>query len=62
MSTEKMTQVKPFTNLHPLREVSLIYSRHYSKNKLLNLLGEHIRKMIPTAYLSKDRGTIVEWN
>ncbi len=62
MSTEKLKQVKSFTNLHPLREVSLVYSRHYSKNKLLNLLGDHIRKMIPTPYLNKDRGTIVEWN
>ncbi|RZT97260.1 LysR family hydrogen peroxide-inducible transcriptional activator [Ancylomarina subtilis] len=62
MSAEKLKQVKSFTNLHPLREVSLVYSRHYSKNKLLNLLGEHIKKMIPTAYLEKNRGTIVEWN
>jgi len=62
MSAEKLKQVKSFTNLHPLREVSLVYSRHYSKNKLLNLLGDHIRKMIPTAYLNKGRGTIVEWN
>ncbi len=62
MSAEKLKQVKSFANLHPLREVSLVYSRHYSKNKLLNLLGEHIRKMMPSAYLNKERGTIVEWN
>ncbi|MRT91686.1 hydrogen peroxide-inducible genes activator [Ancylomarina sp. 16SWW S1-10-2] len=62
MSTEKLKQVRSFTNLHPLREVSLVYSRHYTKNKLLNLLGDHIRKMIPVAYLNKDRGSIVEWN
>ncbi len=62
MSDEKLKQVKTFTNLHPLREVSLVYSRHYSKNKLLNLLGDHIRKMMPASYLNKDRGTIVEWN
>ena len=62
MSAEKLKQVRSFTNLHPLREVSLVYSRHYSKNKLLNLLGDHIRKMIPVAYLNKDRGSIVEWN
>jgi LysR family hydrogen peroxide-inducible transcriptional activator len=62
MSSEKLKQVKSFTNLHPLREVSLVYSRHYSKNKLLNLLGQHIRGMMPVAYLNKERGTIVEWN
>jgi len=58
---EKLKQVKKFSNLHPLREVSLVYSRHYSKNKLLELLGEHIQKTIPNSLLNSDRGTIVEW-
>ncbi|MFA8434116.1 MAG: LysR substrate-binding domain-containing protein [Marinifilaceae bacterium] len=58
---EKLQQVRNFTNLKPLREVSLIYSRHYSKLKLLELLHEHIKSIIPKEYLSKDRGTIVDW-
>ncbi|MDE5418435.1 hydrogen peroxide-inducible genes activator [Labilibaculum sp. DW002] len=61
MSTEKMTQVKPFTNLHPLREVSLIYSRHYSKHKLLDLLAKSIQNVIPNDLLNSSKGTIVEW-
>lgn len=58
---EKLSQVKRFSNLHPLREVSLVYSRHYSKQKLLNLLAEHIQNIIPKELLNRDRGTIVEW-
>ncbi|MGQ1908875.1 hydrogen peroxide-inducible genes activator [Marinifilum sp. RC60d5] len=58
---EKKNQVKRFSNLHPLREVSLVYSRHYTKNKLLNLLGKHIQNIVPKSLLNKERGTIVEW-
>lgn len=58
---DKMNQVKRFTNLHPLREVSLVYSRHYSKNKLLDLLAKSIQNIIPKDLLNSSRGTIVEW-
>jgi LysR family hydrogen peroxide-inducible transcriptional activator len=58
---EKMNQVKRFINLHPLREVSLVYSRHYSKHKLLDLLGKHIQSIMPNELLNEKRGTIVEW-
>jgi LysR family hydrogen peroxide-inducible transcriptional activator len=58
---EKMSQVKRFSNLHPLREVSLVYSRHYTKHRLLDLLAKHIQSIIPHDLLRTDRGTIVEW-
>lgn len=58
---QKLKQVKKFTNIHPLREVSLVYSRHYSKNKLLDLLAEQIKNILPNNFLSSERGTIVEW-
>ncbi|RUT73530.1 hydrogen peroxide-inducible genes activator [Ancylomarina longa] len=61
LAPEKLSQVKQFSNLHPLREVSLVYSRHYSKQKLLRLLAEHIQDIIPKELLKSDRGTIVEW-
>lgn len=61
LPNEKLNQVKQFTNLHPLREVSLVYSRHYSKNKLLDLLAKSIQNVIPKDLLSSTRGTIVEW-
>lgn len=58
---EKLKQVKSFSNLKPLREVSLVYSRHYSKHKLLELLHQHIKGIIPTEMLNKKRGTVVDW-
>jgi LysR family hydrogen peroxide-inducible transcriptional activator len=61
LPAEKIKQVKKFTNIHPLREVSLVYSRHYSKNKLLDLLADQIKNIIPNSYLNNERGTIVEW-
>jgi len=61
MPDEKLKQVKKFTNIHPLREVSLVYSRHYTKNRLLDLLADQIKNIIPNNFLSSDRGTIVEW-
>lgn len=61
LPNEKLNQVKRFTNLHPLREVSLVYSRHYSKNKLLDLLAKSIQNVIPKDLLNSAKGTIVEW-
>lgn len=61
LPNEKLKQVKRFTNLHPLREVSLVYSRHYSKNKLLDLLAKSIQNVIPKDLLNSAKGTIVEW-
>ena len=58
---KKLRQVKHFSNLHPLREVSLVYSRHYSKHKLLKLLHDHLKGVIPQEMLNPQRGTIVDW-
>ncbi|HKK89037.1 MAG TPA: hydrogen peroxide-inducible genes activator [Saprospiraceae bacterium] len=46
----------------PLREVSLVYSRYQSKQRLIGFLKEEIRESIPKKMLEKDRGTVVEWN
>lgn len=45
----------------PLREVSLVYTRNYSKKRLLSKLEEEIKKSIPKALLTADRGSIVDW-
>ena len=50
-----------FTNMTPLREVSLVYSRHFAKHKLINLLWREVKDTLPPELLSADRGTIVEW-
>ena len=61
MSEKKANNVKSFTNLTPLREVSLVYSRHFAKHKLINLLWREIKDSIPFDLQNDDRGTIVEW-
>ena len=58
---EKRRQVRAFTSYHPLREVSVIYSRHYTKQKLIELLCAEIRQVVPPEMLNKERGRIVEW-
>lgn len=61
MSQKRAYNVKNFTNMKPLREVSLVYSRHYAKHKLINLLWREIKESVPKELQDEDRGTIVEW-
>lgn len=61
MPDEKKRQVRAFTSYHPLREVSVIYSRRYTKHKLIELLCSDIRQAVPPVMLSCGRGTVVEW-
>ena len=61
MSKRRLANVRSFSNLKPLREVSLVYSRHYAKHKLINLLYREIREDIPEELQNEHRGTVVEW-
>ncbi len=61
MSKERSMHVRSFDDMTPLREVSLVYSRHYAKNKLIELLWKEIYNAMPKNLLNKERGTIVEW-
>lgn len=61
MAQKRAYNVKNFTNIKPLREVSLVYSRHFAKHKLINLLWREIKDAIPKELQDEDRGTIVEW-
>ena len=61
MSEKKLANVRSFTNIKPLREVSLVFSRHFAKYKLINLLWREIRETIPLELQDEKRGTIVEW-
>lgn len=61
MSPKRFGNVKSFTNFKPLREVSLVYSRHFAKHKLINLLWREIREDIPAELQDDKRGTVVEW-
>jgi len=61
MSEAKKRQVKSFSKNKPLREVSVIYSRHYTKQRLINLLCDELREIVPTHMLDAKRGVVVEW-
>lgn len=61
MSSQRSSNVKSFTDIKPLREVSLVYSRHFAKHKLINLLWREIREDISPDLQNEKRGTIVEW-
>ncbi|MGQ8338054.1 LysR substrate-binding domain-containing protein [Sunxiuqinia sp. A32] len=61
MAESRIKHVRHFSDVTPLREVSLVYSRHFAKNKLIELLWKEIVASMPNHLLDKDRGTIVEW-
>lgn len=61
MSDKRLANVKSFSNIKPLREVSLAFSRHFAKYKLINLLWREIKDSIPLELQNEKRGTIVEW-
>lgn len=53
--------IKHFSGMKPLREVSLCYSRHFVKERLLRVLASEIKKAIPASMLNKQRGEVVGW-
>jgi LysR family hydrogen peroxide-inducible transcriptional activator len=61
MPENRLKNVLSFTNEKPLREVSLVYSRHFAKHRLINLLWREIHDSIPADLLKKERGRVVEW-
>ena len=61
MPEGRAKHVRRFSDVTPLREVSLVYSRHFAKNKLVDLLWKEIVSSMPKELLDRDRGTIVEW-
>lgn len=61
MSESRFDHVRTFNDINPLREVSLVYSKHYAKYKVIELLWKEIVASIPEKLLQKNRGTIVEW-
>jgi LysR family hydrogen peroxide-inducible transcriptional activator len=61
MPMKRAYNVKNFTNIKPLREVSLVYSRHFAKHKLINLLWNEVKNAVPKELQDKGRGTVVKW-
>lgn len=61
IQNQKADHLRHFTNIKPLREVSLVYSRQYTKIKIIELLSQSIKKAVPDIMMDKTRGIIVEW-
>ena len=59
MSPEKKKQVRSIANTKPLREVSVIYSRHFTKQRLITLLCDEIKSVVPAHMLKRDRGCLL---
>ncbi len=53
--------IKKLKGKTPLREVSLVYTRMFSKKRLISLLAEEIIDAIPSKMKDKERGQIVKW-
>lgn len=53
--------LKHFSGKRPLREVSLCYSRHFVKERLLRALKAEIKMSVPQEMLDKQRGEVVSW-
>lgn len=51
----------PFEDIIPLREVSLVYARSFSKTKILHTIQTEITQAVPREMLDKTRGVVVEW-
>lgn len=60
VSKDSPAKIKQF-EATSLREVALVYTRNYSKKRVLALLEEQIKKSVPKSLLSKERGNVVEW-
>jgi LysR family hydrogen peroxide-inducible transcriptional activator len=57
----RKSQIRHFSNIVPLREVSLVYTRRFAKTTLIEKLADSVIQTIPQHLLNKERGTIVEW-
>ena len=61
MSESRLKNVTDFSDKKPLREVSICYSRHFVKRRLIDLLAEEIKQSIPPHMKNRNRGELVLW-
>jgi LysR family hydrogen peroxide-inducible transcriptional activator len=54
-------RIKHFSEIKPIREVSLIFTRKFVKSKLIELLAENIIRSVPQYMVNKERGTVIKW-
>ncbi|MFV0522861.1 MAG: hydrogen peroxide-inducible genes activator [Mangrovibacterium sp.] len=60
MNENRKEQVKTFTDITPVREVSLVYTKHYAKKSQIKRLASVITNVMPNEMLSKKRGILVD--
>ncbi len=58
---ERRKQLRHFSHMIPLREVSLVYTRQFAKTRMVESLAACIQKAVPKYMPDKSRGTLVEW-
>ncbi|NCS85005.1 MAG: hydrogen peroxide-inducible genes activator [Cyanobacteria bacterium] len=61
MTESHLKNVAYFSEKKPLREVSICYSRHFVKRRLIDLLANEIKQSIPTHMKDRSRGELVLW-
>lgn len=61
LSDEEKTRLRPFAGDPPVREISLIRTRNFLKQRLVNLLFEEIKAAIPPHMQSNKEGRLVNF-
>jgi LysR family transcriptional regulator, hydrogen peroxide-inducible genes activator len=61
LSPGQKNNVRHFSDATPVREVSVCYSRHYIKRRLIQLLIDEIKKAIPGQMQDPGHGNLVKW-
>jgi LysR family hydrogen peroxide-inducible transcriptional activator len=61
LSAEEKSRLRPFQGIPPTREVSIILSRSFLKQKLVELLFNEISAVVPQEMTSKAHGKIVRF-
>lgn len=61
LSQDEKSRLRPFAGESPIREVSLILTRSFLKQKLVRLLHEEISAAIPAKMTSKAHGKVVRF-
>ncbi|AEL25473.1 hydrogen peroxide-inducible genes activator [Cyclobacterium marinum] len=61
LSKEEKTRLRPFSGNPPVREISLIRTRNFLKQRLVNLLFEEIKASMPAHMQSNKDGRLVNF-
>ena len=62
LSEEEKSRLRPFAGDPPVREISLIRTRSFLKQKLVALLFEEIQSAIPKHMQANKNGRLVNFN